>query len=269
MKKWISILVLIIPFVSSASDTLRIKKEVNFNLKSNTELTVQSKSFDIEVIIHLSKFDTLLLFHTNEAQPFDVLTFNEQDYLNTAFERGYCYCEQCLSAVPVIVSIPKGLIRLENKSQYDLNLNIQPKNNNQVNALLENEAVKEKGLNKVALVSGNTIELDKIFFVGGSTQYLDTSLPQLQELLQIMNQNKKLVIQIEGHVNGLYSDTVYYNTLSLGRADAIRMYLMENNVNSRRIKTIGYGNTRMLFPKPRTDFEMLRNRRVEVRILSN
>ena len=254
---------------SYAIDTLSVGKPTTYSISSAESIFIMSVSTYTTIEINMEPGDSIFIYNREKTSPTDTLIYDASNIQEAVMERGYCYCEVCLPFIPSVFNLKlEKEFTLVNKSKKPKSIKVTPKGNF-FQSDVPSKKIEEKGLRKLKLNEGNTIELDKIFFIGGSTQYLDISLPQLQELLEIMNQNKNLVIQIEGHVNGLYNDTTFYNQLSQGRANAIRMYLIRNNINSRRIKTIGFGNTRMLFPKPRTDFEMLRNRRVEVRILSN
>jgi outer membrane protein OmpA-like peptidoglycan-associated protein len=94
------------------------------------------------------------------------------------------------------------------------------------------------------------------------------SLPALQNLLQVMRDNSTLKIRIEGHTNFDPSVTKDWDVkLSQLRAEAVAKFLTDNGVDQARIKTTGYGSTRMIFPNPRTQEEQQANMRVEVKII--
>ena len=85
-----------------------------------------------------------------------------------------------------------------------------------------------------------------------------------------MQQNPKVIIEIEGHVNGPNQrNTNSYKELSLNRAKAVREYLIENKIDPSRLKFVGYGNSQMLYPQPKTGIQESANRRVEIKIISN
>ena len=83
-----------------------------------------------------------------------------------------------------------------------------------------------------------------------------------------MQLNTNVSIEIEGHVNGpRQKNSSDYQELSEERALAVKSYLIEKGIDTKRIKSKGYGNTKMLFPDPKSETEMTANRRVEIKIL--
>jgi outer membrane protein OmpA-like peptidoglycan-associated protein len=117
------------------------------------------------------------------------------------------------------------------------------------------------------LKRGEKAALKNINFYGNSEKYLPVSLPSIMALSKLMNRNKKLSIQLEGHVNGCSVGVKQGQQLSEDRAKSIYMYLIRNGVEPSRIKTIGYGCSKMLFKNPKNESENEANRRVEVNIL--
>ena len=88
-----------------------------------------------------------------------------------------------------------------------------------------------------------------------------------------MQVNPQLKIEIAGHINYPNSPPVeqdsWYWQLSVARAKLVYDYLLENNIDSSRIKYAGYGNTQMRYPKATSEQEQALNRRVEIRVLEN
>ncbi len=178
---------------------------------------------------------------------------------------GYCFCPYCSSNLQSIHKLD-----LSNKYNYYLKLN----SDREKEVIFFNkkyidiQTKKKESLSNQVLEVGKVIRLDQIYFVGGSVNTLPSSYAQLQELLDLMKKNPTLEIQIEGHVNGLYQDTLFYNQLSIGRSQAIKDFLRRGGVHSNRVKAIGFGNTQMVYPNPKTPEEMEKNRRVEIRIMN-
>jgi outer membrane protein OmpA-like peptidoglycan-associated protein len=124
---------------------------------------------------------------------------------------------------------------------------------------------------------GHNVSFDAILFVGGCATFLNESIPALETVLRTMEQNPKLVIQVEGHVNcprgtgdcdgkgGMARDMA----LSEARAKAVVEYLVEKGIAPERMTYKGYGATRMLYPEARSEDKMQQNRRVEIAIVSN
>ena len=119
---------------------------------------------------------------------------------------------------------------------------------------------------------GETLDLDKLYFVGGSYQILPESFPELEKLVEVMKERPNLKIQIEGHVcctedgrfDGQVDGTGVYN-LSVRRALYVYDYLVANGISEERLNYKGFGSSRLL---EGTTLTHPKNRRVEIRILS-
>ncbi len=120
---------------------------------------------------------------------------------------------------------------------------------------------------------GQEIVLENLNFQAGRHYLLEESIPELKELLQILKNHPSLKIELQGHVccapndqDGMDIDTKTQN-LSVNRAKNIYEYLVRNNIDSTRLTYKGYGRTRPLYPREKTEFQMMKNRRVEIKIL--
>lgn len=119
------------------------------------------------------------------------------------------------------------------------------------------------------IVSGGKVNLKKIQFYGNRFDLLPTAKPSLEALLAFMELNPTVVIEVEGHVNGPgQKNSKSYKELSYNRAYAVKDYLIEHGVEKERIDFTGYGNSKMLYPKPKSEGQESANRRVEIKILS-
>ena len=117
------------------------------------------------------------------------------------------------------------------------------------------------------LEKGKKMRLHNINFHGDLATFYPTAKPTLRRLKKLMKLNPSLQILIEGHTNGFYyykKDIDRIQVLSEKRANAVKSYLMENNISEKRMRTIGYNSSRMLFPEMRTLQEQHQNRRVEI-----
>jgi outer membrane protein OmpA-like peptidoglycan-associated protein len=119
---------------------------------------------------------------------------------------------------------------------------------------------------------GESLDLEMLNFIGGSYEILPDSRAELDKLLDIMQTTPTLKIQIEGHVcctkpgrfDGEVGETGVYN-LSVRRALYVYDYLVANGIMEDRLSYKGFGSSRLL---EGTDINDIRNRRVEIRILS-
>jgi OmpA-OmpF porin, OOP family len=123
----------------------------------------------------------------------------------------------------------------------------------------------DRDLSMVPLVKGNTATINNLFFDLGKATLKPESAPELKRILQVMSENKALVIEISGHTDNTGSDEIN-NKLSLERANAVKDYLLKAGIDTARIRTKGYGKTK---PKADNFTEEGRqiNRRVEIEIL--
>ncbi len=125
-------------------------------------------------------------------------------------------------------------------------------------------------LKLVPIAAGEHVVLEDIRFVGNEDQVMRSSHASLVLLLRFLEQNPRVRIEVEGHVNGpTYRNTKEFIELSTSRARAVRDYLLVNDVEPERVSYVGLGNSRMLFPQPKNKEQSEANRRVEVKVVSN
>jgi outer membrane protein OmpA-like peptidoglycan-associated protein len=119
------------------------------------------------------------------------------------------------------------------------------------------------------ILPDSAMVLSFVFFEGNTDQILPDSEPALQALLRFMNANPTVKIEVLAHVNAPgQKNTRDLKRLSEARATAIRKFLLFNGIRKNRVKTEGFGNSRMLFADPKTPEQSEQNRRVEIKILS-
>lgn len=111
------------------------------------------------------------------------------------------------------------------------------------------------------------IRLEKLIFDVGEARITSESFEELNSIAQMMLNNPKMIVQLEGHTD--YQGNGKLNMkLSEERVHAVKQYLVGRGIEKRRVKTKAFGGSEPIIkdvdPKLRE-----RNRRVEVRILSN
>ena len=114
---------------------------------------------------------------------------------------------------------------------------------------------------------GDLIRINNINFYFNSEKVMGQSLPLLDELLDIMMNNPKLVIEIHGHIccNPNPNDT----KLSYRRALVILKYLTKYGIDVNRLAFRGYGSNDPIYKVPeRNEKERAANRRVEILIVN-
>ncbi len=132
--------------------------------------------------------------------------------------------------------------KLEESEEEDLNIELQP------------------------IVEKKEIVLNNIFFNFNSADLRPESLPELKKVVQIMNENPKLGVEIQGHTDDIGSEE-YNLKLSQKRAQAVADFLIKEGVESERLTVVGYGKTQPIAPNT-TEEGRQKNRRVVFKILS-
>ena len=122
------------------------------------------------------------------------------------------------------------------------------------------------------LKTGTTYTFGNINFYADKADLLPASYPSVEALYKLLDENKKLVIQIVGHVNkgtlNTAEDARINQLLSEQRAETIFNYLIKKGISKDRLSTIGLSSTKMIYPNPKTEIEQAANRRVELTVTS-
>lgn len=112
------------------------------------------------------------------------------------------------------------------------------------------------------------ITLEDINLDFGKASLTETSKGILNRNIIILKENPEVNVLIEGHACA-HGNEKYNMRLSAKRADVVKKYLIKHGISTSRIKTIAYGETRLLTPeiptkKNRNDKEVKANRRVHI-----
>ena len=114
---------------------------------------------------------------------------------------------------------------------------------------------------------GSTIRLNNIFFDFAKAELRPESFPELDRLVNCLNENPKMEIEIRGHTDNVGGHDANIK-LSNDRAAAVKIYLISKGINESRVRSIGYGETKPL-KKNDTETNKQINRRVEFVIIKN
>ncbi len=114
---------------------------------------------------------------------------------------------------------------------------------------------------------GKLMRLDNLIFNVGTAKIVTDSYPELEKLVQMLKDNPRMIIQLEGHTDFQGSPKLNMK-LSQDRVDAVKFYLVTKGSAKSRIKTKAFGGTLPL-SKENTEEGHKMNRRVELRILEN
>jgi len=114
---------------------------------------------------------------------------------------------------------------------------------------------------------GQTIILNHLIFAQGKAVIDPKSYAELDEVAQMMKENTKIEIQLEGHTDNVGSPKANLE-LSQNRVDAVKKYLVEKGISKGRIQTKAFGGSQPL-ANELTPEARAKNRRVELRILKD
>lgn len=113
---------------------------------------------------------------------------------------------------------------------------------------------------------GNILRMNNLLFEVGQADIMQSSYDELNSLAQMLHTNPKMKIQLEGHTD--YRGNPDRNMqLSEVRVLAVRDYLVDQDIKKGRIKYKAFGGSQPITTE-NTEEARLKNRRVEVRILS-
>lgn len=113
---------------------------------------------------------------------------------------------------------------------------------------------------------GNILRMNNLLFDLGQAEILESSYDELNGLAQMLHNSPRMKIQLEGHTD--YRGNPDRNLkLSEDRVLAVRDYLIRQEIKKGRIKYKAYGGAHPITTE-NTEEARLKNRRVEVRILS-
>ena len=100
--------------------------------------------------------------------------------------------------------------------------------------------------------------LPTVLFYTGTAKLLPTATPALAQLTAELKDRPALRVRIAGHTDRV-GEPEKNQVLSEQRAAAVKTFLMQAGIAPDRMETVGYGDTRELYPTPD-----VRNRRVEI-----
>ena len=122
-----------------------------------------------------------------------------------------------------------------------------------------------RNLELTPLEVGETVQLSNIFFVQSKAEMLPESEPELERLLQLMNNNPQLEIELSGHTDNQGPSSANLK-LSEDRALSVMNYLIDHGIEKKRLKYKGYGGSRPIASNASAESRK-KNRRVEIKIL--
>ena len=114
------------------------------------------------------------------------------------------------------------------------------------------------------------IQIPNVYFDFDKASIKEESYKILDNVVSYLNDNPEIKVELSAHTDSRGSDS-YNIRLSQKRANSIVKYLVEKGINPKRLKCVGYGETKLLNKcKNRvkcSDEEHEFNRRVEMKVL--
>jgi len=130
------------------------------------------------------------------------------------------------------------------------------------------EAVSNVIDRDISLTStGRAIRLEHLIFEMGRAVINPKSYISLDEVVAMMKENTKVVIQLEGHTDNI-GNAEKNMELSRDRVEAVKKYLTSKGISKDRVKTKAFGGTLPLSTE-RTEQAKALNRRVEMRVVKD
>lgn len=113
---------------------------------------------------------------------------------------------------------------------------------------------------------GTSSILRNIYFDYDRATFQTASYSDLNKLEAMLRQNSSIKVEISGHTDN-YGHWQYNRTLSQKRAEAVKDFLTKKGIDARRIKAVGYGESKPLATNDDEQEGRELNRRVEFKVL--
>jgi OmpA-OmpF porin, OOP family len=121
--------------------------------------------------------------------------------------------------------------------------------------------------NIVLTPAGEAIRLSHLIFSQGKAYIEPQSYQELDEVVSMMKDNERIIIQLEGHTDHVGSAEANFK-LSEKRVEAVKKYFVSKGISKNRVKTKAFGGSQPLTHEMTPEARNL-NRRVEMRILKS
>ena len=114
---------------------------------------------------------------------------------------------------------------------------------------------------------GTTVQLKNVLFLRGTSDLLDESYRQLDQVIGVLQSHPKMVIELGGHTDNR-GDSWLNIKLSKQRVQTVKEYLISQGIEQDRVVGKGYGGTKPIASNKSEETRKL-NRRVEFTVLKN
>ena len=202
------------------------------------------------------------------------------EYLNEQSMRVFCIVPPSLKEYPKLANGTRGITfdinqpfakildqysdRLAN--MYTIYYRSDSKvRSDSINVALMDDRKRELVRQIIPIVEiGRKIIIENLLFPVASA-VLPDSVEELEVLHEFMKSRPRVVVRIEGHTDNTGSPKVN-KMLSLGRAEAVRAYMLKKGVDPKRLQAVGVGASKPIGDNT-TEFGRRLNRRTEIVIV--
>ncbi len=108
---------------------------------------------------------------------------------------------------------------------------------------------------------------NSVFFAFDKAILKPESFPELERVVQLMNDKPTLTIEVAGHTDNI-GEQSYNQNLSERRADAVKKFLTSKGIDEGRVTIVGFGETKPIVSNDDEKDGREINRRVEFKIMS-
>jgi OmpA-OmpF porin, OOP family len=131
---------------------------------------------------------------------------------------------------------------------------------------LKNQDFTLRPIQVVKIETDAVVRLNTIYFDFAKATLKPESFPELERIVDVMNERSSIHIELAGHTDNIGSDESNQK-LSERRANAVRAYLVSKGISQERLTTIGYGESRPIVSNDDEKDGREINRRVEFKII--
>ena len=233
-----------------------IEEQEDFEVNIDLDVDVEESSVEeiTEANTFLTVFGKVIREKTNEPVAAKV-TFNP---INTGDESG------------IITDSVNGSFQIRLPSREDYMVDIAAKgymNAEEKITVGEGQSSIRHTFILTPLEVGRTFRLENVLFHRGTTNLIDSSFVELDQVAQMMTDNPGIEIELGGHTDNRGSSRLNMK-LSRERVERVKQYLVEKGIDADRIEGKGYGGSRPIASNKNEETRRL-NRRVEFTILRN
>jgi outer membrane protein OmpA-like peptidoglycan-associated protein len=123
-----------------------------------------------------------------------------------------------------------------------------------------------KNINLIPVKEGQTMVLTNLFFNQSKYDILPASFPELDRIIELMQEYPSMEVIIEGHTDGSDDNLMLNVKLSQERANEVKRYLIaKGSIDAKRIQTKGWGPSKPIASNASEETRK-KNRRVEFTI---